>query len=210
LKAYSAKDFATAVEILRPIADSGDRFAQCQVAVMYLRGEGVAVDIQTALKWFKASAAQGFANAETYLGSIYRRGDGVPQDYAEAMRWYLAAAEQGHRTAQYRIALLYLEGNGVTKSSSEAYKWSVIASSSGEPEPNRLRHKLERSLSPQQIEDEQKKARDWVIDIQTERREPVGTPQHGPDLGAHLPPTSAPIVAVPESKLPPISRQQFR
>ena len=95
------------------------------------------------------------------MGAFNRRGDLVPKNYPEALRWYMLAAKQDHENSQYRIALMYYTGEGVQQDLREAYMWAVIASAGGEPEPNRLRMKLEQGLSASGITDVQRKAALW-------------------------------------------------
>jgi TPR repeat protein len=56
---------------------------------------------------------------------------------------------------------MYYQGEGVQPDLRQAYMWVVIASSGGEPEPNRLRMKLEQSLSASDIVEGQRKAALW-------------------------------------------------
>lgn len=59
LRAYRAKDYATALHEFRPAADRGNVHAQYRLGQMYERGQGVSVDTQTALKWYGASCPGG-------------------------------------------------------------------------------------------------------------------------------------------------------
>jgi TPR repeat protein len=161
--AFDRGDYAIALQSLQPVAQASDQLAQYQIGVMYLKGQGVAKNPHLGLEWLTNAAAAGAADAQSYMGTFNRRGDLVPQNYAEAMRWYLLAAKQNHENSQYRIALMYMHyrGEGVQPDLREAYMWAVIASSGGEPEPNRLRMKLEQSLSASDIVEGQRKAALW-------------------------------------------------
>jgi TPR repeat protein len=61
--AYDRGDYATALRVLRPLAEEGDPRAQNKLAVMYLRGHGVPQDNVEALAWFQTAADQGFEKA---------------------------------------------------------------------------------------------------------------------------------------------------
>jgi TPR repeat protein len=65
------------------------------------------------------------------------------------------------RNSQYNIALMYYKGEGVKTDPRKAYMWAVIASMGGEPEPNRLRMKLEQTLSASDIAEGQREAAHW-------------------------------------------------
>jgi hypothetical protein len=159
--AFDRGDYGTAFQSLQPSAQAGDGLAQYYLGVMYLKGQGVPKNRYLGIEWLSKAATAGAADAQSYMGAFNRRGDLVPQNYAEAMRWYLLAAKQNHENSQYRIALMYYGGEGVQPDLREAYMWAVIASSGGEPEPNRLRMKLEQSLSASDIMEGQRKAALW-------------------------------------------------
>jgi TPR repeat protein len=62
-------------------ADQGDATAQCNLGVMYGKGEGVQQNYTEALKWYKKAADQGDATAQYALGLMYYNGEGVQQNY---------------------------------------------------------------------------------------------------------------------------------
>lgn len=94
LAAARAGDFATAVEIWRPLAEQGHVSAQNNLGLMYDNGYGVPQDYAEAVKRYRLAAEQGLADAQYHLGGMYYDGDGDLQDYAEAAKWYRLAAEQ--------------------------------------------------------------------------------------------------------------------
>jgi TPR repeat protein len=63
--AYTRGDFATAVRIMRPLADQGHVTAQTVVGLMYYFNYGG--DYVSAYMWFSLAAAQGNAFAEMFL-----------------------------------------------------------------------------------------------------------------------------------------------
>ena len=159
--AYDRKDYSTALRTLQPAAQAGDRLAQYYLGVMYLNGYGVPKKSDLALEWLSKAASAGVRDAQSYMGAFNRRGDLVPRNYEEAMRWYLLAAKQDYENSQYNIALMYYRGEGVKEDLPKAYMWAVISSMGGEPEPNRLRMKLEQSLSASDIAEGQREAQRW-------------------------------------------------
>jgi len=88
IAAYLRGDYATAVRLLRPLADQGDARAQGAMGTLYETGFGVPQDYKEAAAWYLKSAEQGNAKAEYNLGALYERGNGVPQDYVQALKWY--------------------------------------------------------------------------------------------------------------------------
>jgi uncharacterized protein len=92
--ALQRRDFATALQLLRPLAEQGNASAELYLGDMHYFGEGVPQDYAEAMKWFLLAAGQGSAPAQSNLGLIYERGSGVPQDYVQAYKWYSIAASQ--------------------------------------------------------------------------------------------------------------------
>src|SRR6516164_5500291 len=105
--AYGKGDYATALLLLRPLAEQGLAKAQILLGVMYARGQGVAQSSAEAMKWYRRAADQGDAAGQTALGAIYANGLGVPQDQAKAMEWFRKAADQGFATAQNDLGSMY-------------------------------------------------------------------------------------------------------
>ena len=129
--AHFRGDYATALRLYRPLAETGHVGAQFNLGVMYESGQGVPQDDAEAMKWFRLAAAQGHARAQGSLGFMYDNGRGVPQDYAEAVKWYRLAAEQGVAEAQYNLGVMYDNGRGVPQDYAEALKWYRLAAAQG-------------------------------------------------------------------------------
>jgi uncharacterized protein len=120
--ALERSDYATALEVLQPLAEGGNAAAQYHLGLMYYKGHGVPPDIVEGVKWIRAAAEQGLDIAQLVLGSRYYAGEGVPQDYTEAARWWRLAAEQGLAGAQVLLGLSYRSGAGLEKDDSEAVR----------------------------------------------------------------------------------------
>ena len=69
--AYKRGDYATALRELRPLANQGVAEAQCNLGVMYSKGQGVPQDDDEAVKWYRKAAEQGHAEAQFQLGAIF-------------------------------------------------------------------------------------------------------------------------------------------
>ncbi|MGB6810571.1 MAG: tetratricopeptide repeat protein, partial [Pseudolabrys sp.] len=74
--AYGKGDYATALQLFRPLADQGMARAQAILGVMYANGQGVPKSDTEAMKWYRLAADQGDAGAQTALGVIYVNGQG--------------------------------------------------------------------------------------------------------------------------------------
>jgi hypothetical protein len=97
--AYSRGDYATAMQLFRPLADQGNAVAQFNLGVMYYDGKGVPKDYAEAIKWYRRAADQGGAGAQYYLGIMYKDGAGVLGDYVHAHMWFSLSAAHGYQVA---------------------------------------------------------------------------------------------------------------
>jgi TPR repeat protein len=148
MTAYDNGDYATALKLLRPMAERGDTNAQYSIGRMYVKGQGVPKDDAEAVKWFRKAneqskalkaynsgdfalafktfqplAAQGQVMAAYILGLMYANGQGVTENYVEALKWLQKAAEQGEAKAQFSVGVIYSKGFGVPQNYAEAFKW---------------------------------------------------------------------------------------
>ena len=166
LDAHDSGDYAAALRLWRPLAEQGHAQAQYNLGVVYRKGQGVLQDYAVALKWYRLAAEQGFPDAQSDLGFMYDIGQGVPQDYAEAVKWYRLAAEQGHAIAQFNLGIMYDNGQGVPQDHMLAHMWLNLAASRSPPgedydEAVQLRDAVAERMTPAQIAEAQKLARQW-------------------------------------------------
>ncbi len=164
--AFKRGDYATALREWRPLAEQGNSEAQFKLGLMYSKGEGVPQDYAEEVRWYRMAAKQGNASAQLNLGIMYAMGDHVPQDYAEGVRWYRMAAEQGLPEAQYNLGVMYNAGLGVPQDYAQAHMWLNLAASRFPPGETRDIISMKRDIvaermSPAQISEAQKLAREW-------------------------------------------------
>ncbi len=114
-----------------------------------------------ALKEFRALAEQGDAGVQFILGSMYENGEGVPQDDAQAIRWYRRAAAQGFAEAQSILGSMYADGKVVRKDFVLAHLWWNLAAAQGEKRAPKRRDRLAKKMTPAQVADAQRLAREW-------------------------------------------------
>tara|TARA_B100000315_G_C14342024_1_gene480029 strand:+ start:332 stop:625 length:294 start_codon:yes stop_codon:yes gene_type:complete len=93
---------------------------------------------------------------------MYGKGQGVSQDYKEAVRWYRKAAEQGLATAQSNLGLMYDRGTGVLNDNVRAHMWYNVAGANGLKTGADNRKSIETKMTPAQIAEAQKLAREWM------------------------------------------------
>ena len=71
--AIKRRDYASALRLIRPLAEQGDANAQYNLGVFYDNGLGVPQDKVRAYMWFNLSAAQGREGAAAFRDLIARR-----------------------------------------------------------------------------------------------------------------------------------------
>ena len=118
-------------------------------------------DYATAFRLFRSLAEQGDATAQEHLGVMYENGLGVPEDYAEAVHWFRRAADQGLKTAQWFLGTMYQTGYGVQQDYVQAHMWYNLSAARGWGEAAVARTILERAMTPAQVAEAQKLAREW-------------------------------------------------
>ncbi len=158
-----AKDERAAVSWYRKAAEQGHVSAQTNLGLMLAKGRGVAKDEREAVTWYRKAAEQGDVLAQNNLGSTYEVGTGARQDYVEAARWYEAAARAGNAWGQRNLGRLLRKGQGVAQNLVQAHAWLNLAASMDEPHPNAAeeRDALAGELTPAQLADAQRLAREW-------------------------------------------------
>ncbi len=159
-----SKDAVEAVKWFRKAAEQNVAKAQYNLGFCYGNGQGVAMDEVEAVKWYRKAAEQDEALAQSSLGFCYANGQGVAKDEAEAVKWYRKAAEQDEALAQCRLGLCYALGQGVVKDYVAAYEWALLAVAQNEEVANAVKglvSVLEGRMSPEQITEGQKLARDF-------------------------------------------------
>lgn len=159
--AYQDGDYATAWKVLRPLALRGDAEAQLKIGEMYFFGWGVTKEYPKAKFWFLRAAQQGIAEAAYKLGTMYSNGYGLKKDDVKAFSWYQLAAGQGHPKAQFGLGAGYASGQGVQQNVVLAYMWFTLSAEQGEKRAAEGRDLTAKEMTPAQITEAQKLAREW-------------------------------------------------
>jgi len=140
--AYIQGDYATALNILRPMAEQGDMYAQEELGTLYYEGAGVPRDNVRAHMWKNVAAWLATGNSKaTYIkirddtpsaeDSLRAKGviAYIQGDYATALNILRPMAEQGDMYAQEWMGTLYYEGAGVPQDNVRAHMWKNVAAS---------------------------------------------------------------------------------
>lgn len=142
LQAYDKGEYATAAQLLAPLAKSGDAIAQLRLGMLNFYGKGVKENEAAAMELWEKSAAQGNTEAMFQLGKAYTFGSQLTKNTAdpdvEAAKWYYKAGSAGHAEAQFSLGLMFLVGKGVVEDHAEAMRWIRLAADQGQPEAKRF------------------------------------------------------------------------
>ncbi len=160
--AYKISDYTTAFELFKKLAEQGDVEGQYSLGVMHSNGDGVPQDYKQAVHWYTKAAEQDQSEAQYGLAIMYISGNGVKQDYKQAVHWYTKSAEHGYADAQMMLGILYSQGKGVPKDHVKSHMYLNIATVNGDEDAKQFRDKIVRMMSPEQIAEAQKLAREWM------------------------------------------------
>lgn len=106
-------------------------------------------------------AESGNAEAQEILGTMYLNGEGVPGDVTQAVEWFRKAADQGNASSQYNLGLFYLMGMGVPQDYVQAHVMFNSSAASGYEKAVESREEVAKVMTPSQIEEAQRLAREW-------------------------------------------------
>ena len=132
--AFDNKQYERAYKIWLPLAEQGDPEAQYNIALLYMKGNGVEKDERTALSWFTRAGEQGMADAQYNAGFMFYTGKGVYPDNRSAIEWWQLAANQGHPNAQNNLAIMYAFAYATKKDPEKAIALWTAAAKQGHPD----------------------------------------------------------------------------
>jgi TPR repeat protein len=97
LQAVDRGDYATALRLLKPLAEAGYPEAQINLGNMFFDGNGVPLDYAESVKWYLLAADHGNTEAQIALGFLYKYGEAVRFDYVQAYKWFDLAGSGSDR-----------------------------------------------------------------------------------------------------------------
>lgn len=129
IEAWQRSDYADAVAIWRPLAESGDADAAFNLGQAYRLGRGVPLDLGAAQTWFERAAAKGHLDAETTLGLLlFQNGNRIA-----GLRWLKAASEKGEPRAMLVYGTALFNGDGAPQDPVLGYAYVSRAAAQGLP-----------------------------------------------------------------------------
>lgn len=106
----------------------------CDLAELYIRGEGVPKDPHEGIALCTQAAERGSPRAQLRLATFYLEGDDAVRDRNRGAQWLEASASQGLSEAQYRLGDLLLHHAGDDRAALEiARHWLEKAAVAGYP-----------------------------------------------------------------------------
>lgn len=93
-KAYYNREYETAFDIFKPLAQQGNAEAQYRIGWMYIYGLGIYRSYPDAVDWLTKAANQGIPEATHQLAQMYDLGLGVEKNNMIAFMWYAVCKRQ--------------------------------------------------------------------------------------------------------------------
>ena len=97
---FKKGNYESAVRMLSPYADQGDKTAELNVGIAYAFGLGVKRDRDRARALLRRSLGSRAQDTYFWVAKSFETGDGVAKDSQEAMAWYRIAADDGSSEAR--------------------------------------------------------------------------------------------------------------
>ena len=134
--------------------------------IYYFGNKDVPINHSHAVAWLRKAAEQGNALAQNNLGTMHRDGSGgLLQDHEAAAKWYALAARQGNAWAQRNLHRMHRNEQVPQADLVQALAWINLAASQAQPHPDAAqeRQELSAKLSPAQVAEAQRLAREWKV-----------------------------------------------
>ncbi len=87
--AYLNKDYVTAYNIWKELAETGNPNAQYNLGMLYTEGNGTPKNEEKSFYWFLLAAEAGNAQAQLIIATRYSKGIGIKPDPVKAYKWIL-------------------------------------------------------------------------------------------------------------------------
>jgi hypothetical protein len=78
------------------------------------------------------------------------------------VKWYRLAAAQGDAAAQSNLGVMYAKGEGIPQDDVLAHMWFNLAAAQGNTLAIKNRDVLAKRMTPAQVAEAQKRAREWT------------------------------------------------
>lgn len=134
--------------ILTREANNGDPFAQHELGLRYLLGEGVPKDTAKAAYWIKKAADKNLTAAQYNYGIMLFNGWGTKWSPFEAFKYIRMAANSYMPQAEYIYGLLYTDNLIVKRNWGTTYKWVKRSADAGYEPAKKALEELVKKIPP--------------------------------------------------------------
>lgn len=174
LDKYNEGDYEAAIREWEPLSKNGDVKCQFHLGLLFKKGQGAPQNYEVAKQLFANAAKHGHIGARFAVGVMLKNGQGEQQDYKKAMKLFANAAEHGHTGAQVALGVMYEKGqveqdyidSPMWKSffayrCINAHMWGNIAAYNGNKKGRKLRNRVAKSMTTDEISSAQQLAWEW-------------------------------------------------
>lgn len=134
-KIGTEEELSTHLEVLNSAHDDDalpeDAEELFQLAVRYVRGDGIAKDRSKGIELLTMAAKQDHSEAQYRLALCFLKGLIVEQDNDRAIELLRMTAKQGHMEAQYKLGTFYFNGHLVQEDQKQAVRCFFKAGKQG-------------------------------------------------------------------------------
>ena len=124
---------AQSIEALRDSMAAGNLNCQVDLAICYLFGDGVELDVEKGVSLIRDAAGKGNRYGELWMGMCYKNAYGVETDYDEAFRWFKSSAQKGNVSAMGMLGEAYKYGQGTEENMAKAIDYYEQGAIGGDP-----------------------------------------------------------------------------
>lgn len=136
-KSLDNNDKKKAFSLYEKSAKIGFPEAQFELSNCYLKGDGVASNINKARYWLNKAAKQGNTKAIITL-AMFNSSTGTPEEKNKAINLIKETANSGLPYAQYILSMMYLSGESIEKNIEKSFFWAQKSANSGYLEAQNL------------------------------------------------------------------------
>ncbi len=130
-------------------ANRNDPYAQHELGLRYLLGNGFPTDTVKAIYWIRKAVDQNLPAAQFNYGIMLYNGIGVPWNPFEAYQNFNNAASSGLPEAQFAVGLLYTDNLALNRDYNKAYKlFKLSADANYQPAKDALKQLLKSGFLP--------------------------------------------------------------
>lgn len=151
-----------AVTWYRKAAENGAAPIQIKLAGLLLDGQGGTPDYAEVRGLCEKAAKARYSPAAYCMGELYAKGLGVERDPSKAVKWFTEGANSGHALSTLRLGQMYWKGEGLKQDKVAAYEFVYLASMSDVLQAKQEKERLEKELTPKEMEKGKARADDWA------------------------------------------------